>query len=104
MNKLKYWLIATVVAILIFTWCTSNNETYVVNYTAYKYDLLNGELLENDSKTCRITINGYKSKSAVKEGQIINDRIKYAVWDYELSNSRNIIADSIHINSIQKIK
>ncbi len=103
MNKGLFGALVLVV-LFVVSWLitASDNKTYKVNYTTYRYNL-NADSLETcQTRTCVVTIDGVNSMSA-KMAKIEQRDLMYEVWDYELSNNRTLIADSISINVLVRV-
>ena len=99
MWKLALGLIGCLIAIWVIV--RSDNETYVVNYTTYHYNHKEDELVERQTKSCKVTIDGQNSISG-KMSKIESQDILFETWDYELSIS-SIIVDSIEVNVVQRV-
>jgi hypothetical protein len=102
MNKGLFGALVLVV-LFVVSWliAASDNKTYVVNYTTFQYNPQTDELVERQTKSCKVTIDGQNSISG-KRSKIESQDILFETWDYELSTS-SIIVDSIDINVIQRV-
>lgn len=99
--KLALGLVGCLIAIWVIT--ASDNKTYKVNYTTFRYDATVDSLIESKTRTCVITIDGMNSHSEMRNSKYESENIMYEVWDYELSNNRTFVADSISINVLQRV-
>lgn len=100
--KLALGLVGCLIAIWVIT--ASDNKTYKVNYTTYRYNAIVDSMEESKTRTCVVTIDGMNSASTIRNSKFELEDLMYEVWDYELSNNRTFVADSISINVMQRVK
>lgn len=100
--KLALGLVGCLIAIWVIT--ASDNKTYKVNYNTYKYCAEYNSLQYSRTRTCTVVIDGEPSAPEKRMVKVELERIMYEVWDYELSNNRTFVADSISINVMQRVK
>lgn len=100
--KLALGLVGCLIAIWVIT--ASDNKTYKVNYTTYRYNFPGDSLVVDRSRTCVVTIDGKNSPSAKRNVAQEREELMYEVWDFELSNNRAFIADSISINVLVRVR
>ena len=100
MWRLALGLVGCLIAIWVIT--ASDNKTYKVNYTVYRYDFNADSMSAYKARTCTVTIDGTNSMSA-KRSKIEMQELMYEVWDSELSNNSTFVADSIDINVLQRV-
>lgn len=93
--KLALGLVGCLIAIWVIA--ASNNKTYKVNYNTYRYCPVYNKLQYSKTRSCTVTIDGDRNV------KVESKRIMYEVWDYELSNNRTFVADSISINVLQRV-
>lgn len=101
MWRLALGLVGCLIAIWVIT--ASDNKTYKVNYTTYKYNLNTDSLETCKTRTCVVTIDGMNSASAKRNTAFEREELMYEVWDSELSNNSTLIADSISINVLVRV-
>jgi len=103
MNKGLFGALVLVV-LFVVSWLitASDNKTYVVNYTTFQYNPKTDELVERQTKSCKVTIDGMNSASSKRNTKFESEEILFETWDYELSTS-SIIVDSIDINVITRV-
>ena len=94
-------LVGCLIAIWVIT--ASDNKTYKVNYTTFRYDTETSTLEEGATRSCVVTIDGMNSASKVRNSKFELEDIMYEVWDYELSSNNVFVADSIDINVMIRV-
>ena len=100
--KLALGLVGCLIAIWVIT--AGDNKTYRVNYSTYKYCAEYDSLQYSRTRTCTVVIDGMNSASERRNAKFEMEQLMYEVWDYELSNNRTFVADSISINVMQRVE
>ena len=99
--KLALGLVGCLIAIWVIT--ASDNKTYKVNYTTYRYNWANDSLESFKTRTCVVTVDGKNSPSERRNVAQEREELMYEVWDSELSNNSTFVADSISINVLIRV-